>query len=140
MPPDFLSIIYFFYTMVIYLHAATLLADATVGDYNLSIATRAWATLANCTKLNKHTGCCHQWAKRMCYWCTTSGPPLDCYLSWYSIIDKKLFQQFYLQVFLLLSKAKVRVLCAVQQPGSYWHKSSAFPLVLLKFTEVTAYD
>ena len=37
-------------------------------------------------------------------------------------------------------KAKVGVLCPVQQPGSYWDSSSALPLVGLKPTEVTAYD
>ena len=37
-------------------------------------------------------------------------------------------------------KIKVGVLCPVQQPGSYWDRSSALPLVELKPTEVTAYN
>ena len=38
------------------------------------------------------------------------------------------------------SKVKVGVLCPVQQPGSYWDRSSELPLVGLEPTEVTAYD
>ena len=37
-------------------------------------------------------------------------------------------------------KVKVGVLRPVQQPGSYWDRSSELPLVGLKPTEVTAYD
>ena len=37
-------------------------------------------------------------------------------------------------------KVKVRVLRPVQQPGSYWDRSSALSLVGLEPTEVTAYD
>ena len=37
-------------------------------------------------------------------------------------------------------KVKVGVLCPVQQPGSYWDRSSELPLVGLEPTEVTAYD
>ena len=39
-----------------------------------------------------------------------------------------------------LSKVKVGVLRPVQQPGSYWDRSSELPLVGLEPTEVTAYD
>ena len=35
---------------------------------------------------------------------------------------------------------KVGVLRPVQQPGSYWDRSSELPLVGLEPTEVTAYD
>ena len=38
------------------------------------------------------------------------------------------------------SKVKVGVLRPVQQPGSYWDRSSELPLVRLEPTEVTAYD
>ena len=38
------------------------------------------------------------------------------------------------------TKVKVGVLRPVQQPGSYWDRSSEFPLVGLEPTEVTAYD
>ena len=38
------------------------------------------------------------------------------------------------------AKVKVGVLCPVQQPGSYWDRSSELPLVGLEPTEVTAYD
>ena len=38
------------------------------------------------------------------------------------------------------SKVKVGVLRPVQQPGSYWDRSSALPLVGLEPTEMTAYD
>ena len=37
-------------------------------------------------------------------------------------------------------ESKVGVLRPVQQPGSYWDRSSELPLVGLKPTEVTAYD
>ena len=37
-------------------------------------------------------------------------------------------------------KVKVGVLRPVQQPGSYWNRSSELPLVGLEPTEVTAYD
>ena len=37
-------------------------------------------------------------------------------------------------------KVKVGVLRPVQQPGSYWDRSSELPLVGLEPTEVTAYD
>ena len=42
----------------------------------------------------------------------------------------------------VLSKVKVKVgvLSPVQQPGSYWDRSSELPLVGLEPTEVTAYD
>ena len=39
-----------------------------------------------------------------------------------------------------LVKVKVGVLRPVQQPGSYWDRSSELPLVGLEPTEVTAYD
>ena len=39
-----------------------------------------------------------------------------------------------------LTKVKVGVLRPVQQPGSYWDRSSELPLVGLEPTEVTAYD
>ena len=39
-----------------------------------------------------------------------------------------------------LFKVKVGVLRPVQQPGSYWDRSSELPLVGLEPTEVTAYD
>ena len=42
--------------------------------------------------------------------------------------------------FNLLLKVKVGVLRPVQQPGSYWDRSSELPLVGLEPTEVTAYD
>ena len=38
------------------------------------------------------------------------------------------------------AKVKVGVLHPVQQPGSYWDRSSELPLVGLEPTEVTAYD
>ena len=38
------------------------------------------------------------------------------------------------------TKVKVGVLRPVQQPGSYWDRSSELPLVGLEPTEVTAYD
>ena len=38
------------------------------------------------------------------------------------------------------NKVKVGVLRPVQQPGSYWDRSSELPLVGLEPTEVTAYD
>ena len=38
------------------------------------------------------------------------------------------------------SWVKVGVLRPVQQPGSYWDRSSELPLVGLEPTEVTAYD
>ena len=37
-------------------------------------------------------------------------------------------------------KVKVGVLHPIQQPGSYWDRSSELPLVGLEPTEVTAYD
>ena len=40
----------------------------------------------------------------------------------------------------LEAKVKVGVLRPVQQPGSYWDRSSELPLVGLEPTEVTAYD
>ena len=43
-------------------------------------------------------------------------------------------------IFQRLSKVKVGVLRPVQQPGSYWDRSSELPLVGLEPTEVTAYD
>ena len=43
----------------------------------------------------------------------------------------------YLQV---LYKVKVGVLRPIQQPGSYWDRSSELPLVGLEPTEVTVYD
>ena len=39
-----------------------------------------------------------------------------------------------------LVKVKVGVLRPVQQPGSYWDRSSELPLVGLEPKEVTAYD
>ena len=39
-----------------------------------------------------------------------------------------------------MTKVKVGVLRPVQQPGSYWDRSSELPLVGLEPTEVTAYD
>ena len=41
---------------------------------------------------------------------------------------------------LTLTKVKVGVLRPVQQPGSYWDRSSELPLLGLEPTEVTAYD
>ena len=38
------------------------------------------------------------------------------------------------------TKVKVGVLRPVQQPGSYWDRSSELPLVGVEPTEVTAYD
>ena len=38
------------------------------------------------------------------------------------------------------SKVKVGVLRPVKQPGSYWDRSSALPLVGLEPTEVSVYD
>ena len=40
----------------------------------------------------------------------------------------------------MFEKVKVGVLRPVQQPGSYWDRSSELPLVGLEPTEVTAYD
>ena len=45
-----------------------------------------------------------------------------------------------LVVFVVKDKVKVGVLRPVQQPGSYWDRSSELPLVGLEPTEVTAYD
>ena len=42
--------------------------------------------------------------------------------------------------FPLWTKVKVGVLRPVQQPGSYWDRSSELPLVGLEPTVVTAYD
>ena len=42
--------------------------------------------------------------------------------------------------FIVLFTNKVGVLRPVQQPGSYWDRSSELPLVGLEPTEVTAYD
>ena len=42
--------------------------------------------------------------------------------------------------FLFLGQIKFGVLRPVQQPGSYWDRSSELPLVGLEPTEVTAYD
>ena len=39
-----------------------------------------------------------------------------------------------------VTKVKVGVLRPVQQPGSYWDRSTELPLVGLEPTEVTAYD
>ena len=44
------------------------------------------------------------------------------------------------KVFTIVTKVKVGVLRPVQQPGSYWDRSSELPLVGLEPTEVTAYD
>ena len=41
---------------------------------------------------------------------------------------------------IVYAKVKVGVLRPVQQPGSYWDRSSELPLVGLEPTEVTAYD
>ena len=41
---------------------------------------------------------------------------------------------------LMQKKVKVGVLRPVQQPGSYWDRSSELPLVGLEPTEVTACD
>ena len=41
---------------------------------------------------------------------------------------------------MVFDKVKVGVLRPVQQPGSYWDRSSELPLVGLEPTEVTAYD
>ena len=64
-----------------------------------------------------------------------------------SLILTRLHSDFqlesYLQSLFLLgqrSKVKVGVLRPVQQPGSYWDRSSELPLVGLEPTEVTAYD
>ena len=40
----------------------------------------------------------------------------------------------------VISKSKLGFLHPVQQPGSYWDRSSELPLVGLEPTEVTAYD
>ena len=44
------------------------------------------------------------------------------------------------RIITLKVKVKVGVLRPVQQPGSYWDRSSELPLVGLEPTEVTAYD
>ena len=41
--------------------------------------------------------------------------------------------------FMSLYKVKVGVLCPFQQPGSYWDRSSALPLMGLEPTEATVY-
>ena len=51
-----------------------------------------------------------------------------------------LFLLMLLKLLVLWSKVKVGVLHPVQQPGSYWDRSSELPLVGLEPTEVTAYD
>ena len=48
--------------------------------------------------------------------------------------------QTQIQVPFIFFKVKVGVLRPVQQPGSYWDRSSELPLVGLEPTEVTAYD
>ena len=42
--------------------------------------------------------------------------------------------------YIYIYKVKVGVLRPVQQPGSYWDRSSDLPLVGLEPTEVTAHD
>ena len=54
------------------------------------------------------------------------------------LTGKLLFSFLVLDQFIL--KVKVGVLRPVQQPGSYWDRSSELPLVGLEPTEVTAYD
>ena len=49
-----------------------------------------------------------------------------------------LFHNALLQIAVTLIKVKVGVLRPVQQPGSYWDRSSELPLVGLEPTEVTA--
>ena len=52
----------------------------------------------------------------------------------------RLLLSFILQFRASGTKVKVGVLRPVQQPGSYWDRSSELPLVGLEPTEVTAYD
>ena len=47
---------------------------------------------------------------------------------------------FGLAITYCITKVKVGVLRPIQQPGSYWDRSSELPLVGLEPTEVTAYD
>ena len=54
--------------------------------------------------------------------------------------DPKVQQDFIGQGHYDKVKVKVGVLRPVQQPGSYWDRSSELPLVGLEPTEVTAYD
>ena len=56
------------------------------------------------------------------------------------IIQEIKDEPFILAQRLSWSKVKVGVLRPVQQPGSYWDRSSELPLVGLEPTEVTAYD
>ena len=56
-----------------------------------------------------------------------------------SILNVTLTKIFHLPL-IQRSKVKVGVLRPVQQPGSYWDRSSELPLVGLEPTEVTAYD
>ena len=55
-----------------------------------------------------------------------------------ALFDGTKYPFHYLVVSFLL--IKVGVLRPVQQPGSYWDRSSELPLVGLEPTEVTAYD
>ena len=58
-----------------------------------------------------------------------------------SLMSRRYYFCDHLSVFpFVCSKVKVGVLRPVQQPGSYWDRSSELPLVGLEPTEVTAYD
>ena len=66
----------------------------------------------------------------------STGPPIK-----YSLyIKKDLVSPSSMVLGLRNVKVKVGVLRPVQQPGSYWDRSSELPLVGLEPTEVTAYD
>ena len=53
---------------------------------------------------------------------------------------RKALHWLLIKYFLSLKRSKFGVLRPVQQPGSYWDRSSALPLVGLEPPEVTAYD
>ena len=83
---------------------------------------------------------------------TIQKPHIDLYLTHQKkdLGDDCLFQSLFAQlkgcypdhraIYTDGSKVKVGVLRPVQQPGSYWDRSSELPLVGLEPTEVTAYD
>ena len=58
---------------------------------------------------------------------------------WFPFVYSSLIP-FFIPLFPFVVKVKVGVLRPVQQPGSYWDRSSELPLVGLEPTEVTAYD
>ena len=75
--------------------------------------------------------------------CKYNGPTAKSILFIYVMSHRVTFCEkasFRKLALVLLSKVKVGFLRPVQQPGSYWDRSSQLPLVGLEPTEVTAYD